>query len=103
MAFIAATKLSGSLGTILYNSMLNSGCASQSQRSCGHANSISSIGTVSDISCRLLPNLSISFTIIYIYIYLYIFFFLRLFKSKGNASLFFSHPFVGSIFNQLEE
>ncbi|XP_075665698.1 uncharacterized protein LOC142635428 [Castanea sativa] len=47
MAFSAATKLSGSLGTILYNSMLNSGCASQSQRSCGRANSFSSIGVKS--------------------------------------------------------
>ena len=64
MAFSAATKLYGSLGTILYNNMLNSGCASQSQRSYGRANSISSIGTVSDISRRLLPDLSISFTII---------------------------------------
>ena len=35
----------------------------------------------------------------HIYIYIY----LRLFKSKGNASLFFSHPFIGSISNQLEE
>ena len=68
MAFCAATKLSGSLGTILYSGMLSSGCASQCQRSCGRVNAISSIGTVSDIGLRLLPNSLIRFTIIYIYI-----------------------------------
>ena len=35
MAFSGATKHSGSLGTIIYSNLLNSGCASQSQKSCG--------------------------------------------------------------------
>lgn len=58
MAFSGATKRSGSLGTILYSNLLNSGCASQSQKSCGLANAITSVGTISDIGLRLLPNLS---------------------------------------------
>ncbi|KAK7816924.1 small ribosomal subunit protein uS13m [Quercus suber] len=58
MAFSSTTKHSASLGTFLYNGMLNSGCASQSQRSCGLANAIASVRSVSDIGLRLLPNLS---------------------------------------------
>ena len=65
MAFPGATKRSGSLGTILYSNLLNSGCASQSQKSCGLANAITSVGTISDIGLRLLPNLSVSFIIPY--------------------------------------
>ena len=65
MAFSGATKRSGSLGTILYSNLLNSGCASQSQKSCGLTNAITSVGTISDIGLRLLPNLSVSFIIPY--------------------------------------
>ena len=69
MAFPGATKRSGSLGTILYSNLLNSGCASQSQKSCGLANAITSVGTISDIGLRLLPNLSVSFIIPYGFCY----------------------------------